>query len=109
MPHGEAVVIATNCDTANAAFHIRLQTDSSITYRRQLRHGIGQALISGERRIVIDCSSLVELDLILLSVLVDCANACEQHGARFELAKLQHGLRSRIAALRLSDRVGLLE
>lgn len=102
-------MIATNYETTPSAFRIRLQSNSGTDYRRELRDGVGTALDQGERRIVVDCSSWLELDLIVLSALVYCAKACDEQGAVFELESLRPDLWSRIDALRLGARLGLGE
>lgn len=100
-------MIATNFEATRTAFRIRLRVGPGLAYRRELRAGIGKAVDQGERKIVVDCSSWQELDLILLSALVDCAAVCDERGVSFELEHLAEDLRSRIDALRLSERLGL--
>ena len=63
----------------------------------------------GKERIVIDCAAWSELDLILLSGLVDCAGACVEHGVSFELVNMRRELKSRIQALLLAERLGIGE
>lgn len=100
-------MIATNFEATHSAYRVSLQAKPGLAYRRELRHGIGQAVDQGKRSIVVDCSSWQELDLILLSALVDCAAVCDERGVSFELEHLAEDLRSRIDALRLSERLGL--
>jgi anti-anti-sigma regulatory factor len=105
--HGEAVVISTSSDTMQSAFRIRLEPKQNVAYRRDLRHGIGNALESGSRRVIVDCSAWSELDLIFLSALVDCAKLCDEQGAEFEVENLHADLRSRIGALRMDGHLRL--
>jgi hypothetical protein len=92
---------------AATSYRIQLQSNASQEYRRELRHGVATALSQGQRRIVVDCESWSDLDLVLLSALVNCAKACSEFGAFFELQNLRSDLRSRIDALHLADRLGL--
>jgi anti-anti-sigma regulatory factor len=100
-------VIASHPETVPSFYRIRFQADPRIGYRREVRRRVAAALDRGERGIVVDCSSWSDLDLILLSALVDCATICEERGADFELENLTNELRARIEALHLGDRLHL--
>lgn len=100
-------MIATNYDTISSAFLVQLEPRQGHAYRRDLRHGIDNALENGSRHVIVDCAAWSELDLILLSALMDCAKLCDERGASFELVNLDAGLQSRIGALRLDGHLGL--
>lgn len=93
--------------TESTAHLIRLEWKHNAEYRRELRRDVHEALEQGQRRIIFDCSSWPQLDLILLSTLVNCAKDCSEQGADFELANLREDLQGRIEALRLGERLGL--
>lgn len=93
--------------TQSTAHFIHLEWKHNAEYRRGLRRDVHEALEQGRRRIVFDCSSWPQLDLILLSTLVNCAKDCTEQGADFELANLRTDIQDRIEALRLGDRLGL--
>jgi anti-anti-sigma regulatory factor len=65
------------------------------------------AVESGSRRVVLDCESLSDLDLMLVSTFLNCATTCSEHGADFCVENLRDDLQLRIVALRLDDRIGL--
>ena len=61
----------------------------------------------GQSRIVVDCAAWRQLNLMLLSALVACADACADRDTMFELLNLSDDMRHKIEALRLADRLGL--
>lgn len=75
--------------------------------RRALRDEVRTALALGCQQIVIDCAGWLELDLPLLSMLVQCARDCAACGATWEIANLGKNIRADIEALRLDGRLGL--
>ena len=75
--------------------------------RRVLREDVRIAVASGRQRIVIDCTNWSELDLPLLSILIQCARECETQGVEFEIANLSPQIRANIEALRLDRQLGL--
>lgn len=101
-------MIAASYETSTA-FSIRLPAVPNPSYRRTLRSRVGDALDHGQDRIVIDCAAWAELDLIVLSALVDCAGACVEKGVSFELVNLRRELRARIQSLLLAERLGIQE
>jgi anti-anti-sigma regulatory factor len=106
IAHAEAVVIAYASRTENT-YRIELDGNPDLSYRRRLRKEVESALGRGDRRVVVDCASWSHLDLIVLSALVNCAKACDEEGAEFELENLDGCMRSRIVALSLGHRLGL--
>jgi anti-anti-sigma regulatory factor len=78
-------------------------------HARDLRAGVRQALELGESRITVDCQSWSQLDLTMLSSLVQCASACRESGALFEVANMSGKIRADVRALRLDHRLGLQE
>ena len=75
--------------------------------RRVLREDVRTAVASGRQRIVIDCTNWSELDLPLLSVLIQCARECETQGVELEIVNLSLQIRANIEALRLDHQLGL--
>jgi anti-anti-sigma regulatory factor len=100
-------VIATNSQTHPQTCRIAIAGDRAVGYRRELRIRVLDALERGERHIVVDCLALSDVDLLLLSALVDCAATCGEQKAQFQLENLRVDLKSRIDALRLAGRLGL--
>ena len=100
---------AIECAPAFPESRICLRANGTVAYRHALRRGVAEALREGGSRIVVDCSSWHELDLLVLSVLMDCARTCDERGVGFELENLGGDLRARIQALRLGGRLGLRE
>lgn len=86
---------------------IRLPAIPHASYRRTLQQRVRDALDQGRDRVVIDCRAWEELDLIVLSALVDCAGACVEKGVSFELSNLRRELRARIQSLLLAERLGI--
>jgi anti-anti-sigma regulatory factor len=78
-------------------------------HARELRTGVRQALEQGESHITVDCESWNQLDLSMLSSLVQCASACREWGASFEVANMSGKIRADVRALRLDQRLGLPE
>jgi anti-anti-sigma regulatory factor len=105
--HAEAVVIATNFEATRSSLRVSLKTTLALGSRRELRNEVTQAVERGVQRIVVDCEQWTELDLMLLSTLVNCASACDERGTDFELENLDDSLRHRIDTLRLAERLGI--
>lgn len=97
----------TNCPMETATFSIRLEAQPSPAYRRNLVRSVIDAMDRGDSRIVIDCAAWRQLNLVLLSAIVGCADACAERDAAFELANVSDDMRRHIEALMLADRVGL--
>ena len=92
---------------AHVRYDVEVSREPGSEARRALRTQVREALAGGRRHIVIDCQACLELDLPLLSVLVQCATECEARGAEFEIANLPSRIRASIEALRLDQRLGL--
>jgi len=90
------------------AVRFEITTLSSIEHGRDLRNRVRQALQRGVRDFVFDCERWNELDFRMLSSLVQCAAACREHGATFDVANLSSGMLSVVRELRLADRLGLV-
>jgi anti-anti-sigma regulatory factor len=86
---------------------IPVEQDGSSSYRRALADRVQTEIREGHRQIVLDCSNWKELDLLLLSAVVKCADTCSQMRADFELANLKPTLKSVVDALHLSKRLNL--
>lgn len=78
-------------------------------HARDLRARVLNALEQGDRHLVVDCEALNKLDLNTLSMLIQCASACREHGASFEIANMSNEVRAEVLALQLGSRLGLLE
>jgi len=89
------------------AVRIKLESNRSPMYRRGLRERVTGALEEGLQHVIIDCSSWADLDLLMLSAVVGCANACRERGAYFRIENLRTSLHSEIASLHLAERIGL--
>ena len=87
--------------------HVQLSADFNAPYRKMLRNDVLDALQRGHRRVEVDCGRWRQLYLTILSALIQCAKACEQQTASFELLNLRREIRTAIEALRLDDRLGL--
>jgi anti-anti-sigma regulatory factor len=72
---------------------------------RTLRDEIRVALAAGSRHVIVDCEAWVEADLAVLSVLVQSAGACREHGASFTLANVSGAIHDSIRSLALEDRL----
>jgi anti-anti-sigma regulatory factor len=86
---------------------IPVEQNGSTDYRRSLAGRVQAELDQGSRQIVLDCSNWKELDLLLLSAVVKCADICSAKAAEFELANLKPTLKSVVDALHLSKRLHL--
>jgi anti-anti-sigma regulatory factor len=76
---------------------------------KELRSHVRRALEDGERRLVVDCHAWETLDLNMLSSLIQCAAACREQGATFEVTSLSSSLAADVRALNLHDRLGLAD
>jgi anti-anti-sigma factor len=104
------VVLAPTTQTIQQnrlAYRVRLSKDFDGAYRRRLRAEIITALACGRREFIVDCSAWDRIDLAVLSVLIQCAKACGDHQADFELVNVPSEVRSSIHALRLEHRLRL--
>jgi hypothetical protein len=77
--------------------------------RRRLRRLVGDALQRGERRIIVDCQSWLQPDVVLLATLVRCANLSAENGACLELANLDQSMRHALCELNLAKRFCISE
>lgn len=87
---------------------IELRREMAMSGPRSLRTSIMTALGKGDRQVVVDCCGWEQLDLVVLSTLVQGAKACAAFGASFELVNLAGHVRDDIVALRLERRLGLV-
>ena len=101
--------MGTAVRTYAKSFNVELPGEVNESYRRGLQSDILRALENGERRVVIDCDAWRRLDLPLLSTLIQCAKSCDNQGAMFEIVNITPEMRACIKALRLHDRLGLLQ
>ena len=94
-----------NCDSTRFEIPSRLSSH----HARELRLGVRRALEHGERRLVVDCGAWEEFDFMMLSSLIQCAAACREHGATFEVTSLSSDLKADVRELRLHDRLDIRE
>jgi anti-anti-sigma regulatory factor len=87
---------------------IELRREMAMSGPRSVRTSIMTALGKGDRHVVVDCFGWEQLDLVVLSTLVQGAKACAAFGASFELVNLAGHVRDDIVALRLERRLGLV-
>lgn len=79
----------------------------STQHARELRAQVRQALRQGQRSLTVDCTAWEQVDVSMLSSLIQCASACQQQGASFAVANVSHQIEADVRALRLDDRLGL--
>lgn len=79
----------------------------STQHARELRAHVRHALRQGQRSLTVDCSAWEQVDVSMLSSLIQCASACHQQGASFQVANVSHQIEADVRALRLDDRLGL--
>jgi anti-anti-sigma regulatory factor len=87
---------------------IELRREMALSGPRSVRTSIMTALGKGDRHVIVDCFGWEQLDLLVLSTLVQGAKACAAFGASFELVNLAGHVRDDIVALRLERRLGLV-
>ena len=100
-------MLTTATNRNRAPYQVRLSTEFDGDYRRRLRAEVIAALAAGQREVVVDCQEWGRIDLAVLSVLIQCAKACGEHQADFELVNVPPDVRSGIFALRLEHRLRL--
>jgi anti-anti-sigma regulatory factor len=76
-------------------------------YARDLRASVREALRLGARRLVVDCDAWNRIDVTVLSSLIQCASACREYGASFEVANVSTDMLANVRALNLHSRLGL--
>ena len=76
---------------------------------RELRGQVQRALRRGARSLIVDCGAWSTLDLSMLSALIQCATACREYGASFEVANLSSDLVGGVRELQLGGRLGLAD
>jgi anti-anti-sigma regulatory factor len=98
---------AAHPTSMSARFAIPQLHDSH--HAKALRARVHEALTQGDRHLVVDCGAWNRLELNMLSSLIQCASACREHGASFEVANMSSEVRADVHALQLSGRLGLPE
>lgn len=87
--------------------NFRIQSFSNGRPGHELRNQVRAALQRGERAVVVNCEGWNSLDFPILSSLIQCASACREHGASFEIANMSSSLLADVRALQLEARLGL--
>lgn len=100
-------VTATHLNGSSARFAI--PPTHKPHHAKDLRSRVHQALEQGDRHLVVDCGSWNRLDFNMLSSLIQCASACREQGASFEVANMSSEVRADVLALQLGGRLGLPE
>ena len=96
-----------NSTTTQDAAHFRIPTLVTTGYAKSLRENVLEALQLGARRLVVDCDAWSRIDVNVLSSLIQCASACREYGASFEVANVPGEILEDVRALRLQSRLGL--
>lgn len=91
----------------SGSYQIALARYAGVPHAHALYGDVVSALGLGERRVIVDCSGWLQLDLRLLSALIRCAKMCRERGAEFELVNVGDHVRADIRELRLDRHVGL--
>ena len=98
-----APVLTQHADRSRFVIPPRVSTQ----HARELRAQVQQALRQGQRSLTIDCAAWTQVDVSMLSSLIQCASACEQQGASLRVANVSHQIEADVRALRLDDRLGI--
>ena len=98
---------ATHMNVASSRFAIP-QTPNS-RQAKDLRSRVNQALQQGDRHLVVDCGAWRQMDLKILSSLIQCASACREHAASFEVTNMSSEVRAGVLALQLGGKLGWSE
>jgi len=85
----------------------QIPTAASTRFTKKLRSSVREALQHGARRLVVDCEAWQQMDVNVLSSLIQCASACREYGASFEVANMSSDILADVRALRLQARLGL--
>ena len=99
--------MTTSTVVTHDAACFRIPTLATMSYAKDLREGVREALRLGARRLVVDCDAWSRMDVNVLSSLIQCASACREHGATFEVANMPSQILDDVRALRLQGRLGL--
>jgi anti-anti-sigma regulatory factor len=75
--------------------------------RDEFRARLRQELRREDIHLIFDCAGSTDVDVRMVSALVQCVSECRERGASFEIANIRSELRSHILACRLEDRVGI--
>jgi len=101
--------MATAAPLNYGSAHFEILREKNTAHQaRDLRARVRHALQRGERHVVVDCTAWNQLDLSMLSALIQCASTCREHGASFEIANISNELRADVRALQLNERLGLI-
>jgi anti-anti-sigma regulatory factor len=98
---------AAHMNSQSACFAIPMTHTSY--HAKDLRSRVRQALQDGDRHLVVDCEGWNRFDLSMLSSLIQCAAACREHGASFEVANMSSDIRENVRDLQLAGRLGLAD
>jgi anti-anti-sigma regulatory factor len=95
--------------TAKTYDSVRFLIPTRVTraYAKNLRDDVHEALRLGARRLVVDCDAWSRIDVGVLSTLVQCATACREQGASFQVANMASEILDDLRALGLNERLGL--
>ena len=100
-----ASAVQMNSDSARFA----IPTRHTSYHAKDLRSRVREALQQGDRHLVVDCEGWNRFDLSMLSSLIQCAAACREHGASFEVANMSSDIRENVRDLQLAGRLGLAD
>jgi anti-anti-sigma regulatory factor len=99
--------MATMVQPTFAEHHVSIA--SAFADSRGFGRSLLEALDQGRRHVIVDCEEWKKLDLMLISALVQCAQAFANQGAQFELANLTPEMRANVRELRLQRRLKVLD
>jgi anti-anti-sigma regulatory factor len=75
--------------------------------RHEVIQAVEAAVAKGGHRIVLDCSNWPDVDLLVLSALLRCAEECARSRAEFELINVRADISERIRTLGVAHRLRL--
>lgn len=109
MLHSDASLATTANPNWSGSSYIAIPRQYSASDAKLLRTQVRQALQQGVREVVVDCAAWNELDLSMLSSLIQCVAACNECGASIKVANMSGAIRENVRDLQLSGRLGLGE
>jgi anti-anti-sigma regulatory factor len=90
---------------AESSSHFAVSTDVSTNRGRDLRWRVHEALERGDKHVVIDCVAWDDLDVRVISSLIQCASACRERGAALEVTNIKSQIKDELIALQLGHRL----
>jgi anti-anti-sigma regulatory factor len=104
-----AAHLHTEGTSAQSSARFAIPATRASFHAKDLRTRVRQELQDGGRHLVVDCEAWNQFDLGVLSSLIQCASACREHGASFEIANMSNDIRQNVQDLQLAGRLGLAD